>query len=455
LTWNELRHLHRNPRVVAAWIRLFGPVLRRLTPSRRRLLLGLGSFVILGKLSIKWVRDNGVTTGPPPATAASLLVVLLVLVYVFACYLAARRFASLPPILRSRPLVVLHASFWALLAVLWIARPANPLAQAALAGLAMAMPFLLWRLGYLLLSAQRGGVARTGFLDHALYLWPVWGGTNTPYGKGLDYLRTCEAANEEALARSQLAGVKLFVLALVFAVAHRAFSGLVFGADNAVREALGGATLGIPTVTGLLVSEPGAHPLWVRWATVYAELVYQVLKLAASGHLIVAYLRLCGFNAFRNTYKPLLAESVVEFWNRYYYYFKELLVQQFFFPAFVRYFKRQPRLRLFTAVFASAFFGNVYYHAILEPSLRQGDWAALTAVLVPRTSYCLLLALGIYISMRREQSRTGARSERPWYRRAMAIFGVWTFYALIRLWHHGNTTLLDRAKHTLAMAGLY
>jgi len=24
---------------------------------------------------------------------------------------------------------------------------------------------------------------------------------------------------------------------------------------------------------------------------------------------------------FRNTYKPLLAESIVEFWNRYYYYF--------------------------------------------------------------------------------------------------------------------------------------
>jgi hypothetical protein len=64
------------------------------------------------------------------------------------------------------------------------------------------------------------------------------------------------------------------------------------------------------------------------------------------------------------------------------------------------------------------------------------------------------LALGIYISMRREQSRTGARSERPWYRRAVAILGVWTFFALIRLWHHGNTSLLDRAKHTLAMAGI-
>ena len=45
--------------------------------------------------------------------------------------------------------------------------------------------------------------------------------------------------------------------------------------------------------------------------------------------MIVGYLRLCGFNVFRNTYKPLLAETMVEFWNRYYYYFKELLVNFF------------------------------------------------------------------------------------------------------------------------------
>jgi hypothetical protein len=42
------------------------------------------------------------------------------------------------------------------------------------------------------------------------------------------------------------------------------------------------------------------------------------------GHMIIGTLRLFGFNVFRNTYKPLLSESILEFWNRYYYYFKEL-----------------------------------------------------------------------------------------------------------------------------------
>ncbi|MEF8725082.1 hypothetical protein [Candidatus Accumulibacter phosphatis] len=40
--------------------------------------------------------------------------------------------------------------------------------------------------------------------------------------------------------------------------------------------------------------------------------------------MIIGTLRLFGFNVFRNTYKPLPPESILEFWNRYYYYLKEL-----------------------------------------------------------------------------------------------------------------------------------
>ena len=70
----------------------------------------------------------------------------------------------------------------------------------------------------------------------------------------------------------------------------------------------------------------GARVPWTAaWSALYAGLVWDVLKIAARGHEIVGALRLFGFNVFRNTYKPLLAPSLVEFWNRYYYYFKEML----------------------------------------------------------------------------------------------------------------------------------
>jgi hypothetical protein len=53
----------------------------------------------------------------------------------------------------------------------------------------------------------------TRFTDHWFYLWPIWGGSSTPYGKGLDYLASCEAKDAESLAKSQLAGLKLLALA--------------------------------------------------------------------------------------------------------------------------------------------------------------------------------------------------------------------------------------------------
>jgi D-alanyl-lipoteichoic acid acyltransferase DltB (MBOAT superfamily) len=135
-----------------------------------------------------------------------------------------------------------------------------------------------------------------------------------------------------------------------------------------MTAALGGFTVGLPELRNLMAQ--GADAPWaVSWASVYAELFADVLRLAIKGHLIVGFLRLYGFHVFRNTYKPLLAESVVEFWNRYFYYFKELLVTFFFMPTFTgvgRRFQRIPALRLLAAVVAAAFVGNVYYHLIKE-----------------------------------------------------------------------------------------
>jgi hypothetical protein len=184
-----------------------------------------------------------------------------------------------------------------------------------------------------------------------------------------------------------------------------------------------------------MLASPEAYSPWLAWMGLYFGLIWAVLDLAASGHLIIGWLRFAGFNVFRNTYKPLLAETVVEFWGRYYYYFKELLVHFFFFPTFTRYFKGHPRLRMLAAVFAAAFLGNMYYHWIrLDAPLARADFVAMWAALQSRIFYCLLLALGIYVSMRREQARSGPKPARSLLRRATAIFGVWTFYSIIHIW---------------------
>jgi len=121
-------------------------------------------------------------------------------------------------------------------------------------------------------------MAGTTFVDHWFYLWPVWGGGNVPYGKGLDYLKTCEAKDDEALARSQLAGLKLFVLALICGLGMGLLLGWVFGEDNAYRRALGGWTLRVARIDDMIAT-PGDYPIWKCWVSIYAELFRLVLSL--------------------------------------------------------------------------------------------------------------------------------------------------------------------------------
>jgi hypothetical protein len=179
------------------------------------------------------------------------------------------------------------------------------------------------------------------------------------------------------------------------------------------------------------------------------------------GHVYVGALRLCGFNVFRNTYKPLLAHTIVDFWGRFYYYFKELLVDMFFYPTFLRCFKRWPKLRLFAAVFAAAFLGNMYYHSLWMPcKLINEDFTPILSYLSSYWLYCLLLTAGIYVSMLRIQGRAGSATPpgtaAAKLRRFRAIAGVWTFFSLINIWNvvGSELTFAGRTDFFLSLFGL-
>lgn len=367
-----------------------------------------------------------------PDLIGSMLLVWTLFAFVLLCYFAAKHFSSLPALVRRHPQVCLHAIFWGSLVLIWITQPAAGYLRTLLCGWGIAVPFLLWRLGYMLFTAQWGKTAGTQLRDHLFYLYPVWGGSDTPYGKGHDYLSANEARDEASLAKSQLAGLKCFLLAGVWALAKSILAGAVFAEDNIYRQTFGGLSSGVPRL-GAMFANPTAYPIWLCWLALYLELIWAVLALAASGHLIIGWLRFFGFYVFRNTYKPLLSESIVEFWNRYYYYFKELLVNFFFLPTFTRHFKGSPRFRIFAAVFMAAFVGNIYYHWLrLHAPLATGDFPAMWTALQSRVFYCLLLAVGIYVSMRREQRRT--KGKHAMSHRVLAIFGVWTFFSIIHIW---------------------
>jgi hypothetical protein len=449
----RLRNFHEDPAVIAHWQAWTGPLLIRLTPPRRRALLALAALWVVVKRPLKDLAP-AIEMRSPSGPAAAAVVILLCLAIVVVTYVVARRFPALPAVVRARPQLWLHGLFWVLVLVCWMLPKGRGVAALAVAGLVLALPFLLWRLGYLLASGQRGRIAGTRFADHLLYLYPAYGGTNTPYGKGIDHLARHEARTDEALARSQLAGVKLLALAWIYDRGLELTAGLVHGEPGGRLGAYG---LGLPHLETLMPM--GAQVPWLAaWAAVYAELVSDVLRLAVRGHEIVGVLRILGFNIFRNTYKPLLAPSLVEFWNRYHYYFKELLVEFFFFPTYVRRFRMSPRLRMLAATLAAAGFGNLYYHLLQQDAfISTGSWAALHPWLETRALYCLILALGIYASMRREQRRRGTPAAvlpGPALR-LRRVAGVWTFFALIGIWGEvGIASFAQRTDFALALFGL-
>jgi hypothetical protein len=418
---------HENPAVITWWCGRFERALSWFTPSKRRLILTVGAIYIGIKEPLSEMQDSDIPITIDMLSQACVVLALFTMLWFI--YRFSVKFSALPTPIRRHPQIALHFLFWIFLAIVWVTPSSAGRLHAILIGIGFTLPFLIWRCGYLLQSGQNGRVTNTSFSDHLLYLWPVFGGSETPYGKGNDFLSRFEAKNNQDLARSQLSGIKLLLLALCWRVASKLMGVAFYGADS-----IGG----IPELSALVKLGSAAH-ISASWASLYCELIYQVFEHAAKGHAIIGILRLFGFNVFRNTYKPLLAESIVEFWNRYYYYFKELMSVFFFLPTFMSLgtlLKKWPSIRLFIAVFAAAFVGNMYYHIIeKEDLLVSGRVFDAAYSLRSRFFYCFLLAIGIFISMWRIQQRGNQAISTSMWARGMRMFGVWTFFSLIFIWN--------------------
>lgn len=287
----------------------------------------------------------------------------------------------------------------------------------------------LWFFCYTLIDLQ---TARPTALWQQVGFWmPFWQGTAnsaTPFPKGSAYLNRIEARDAHALAVTQLKGLKLLLWALLL-------SGVYWG----YKELF---TLGIPTLrTAIYASVSGQPEAWyLNWAALVANFFADILQLAIWGHIIIACARLVGFAALRNTYRPLASQTIAEFWNRYYYYFKELLAECFFYPVYLRFFKKQPKLRVFVAVFAAAGMGNFLYHFFrdVEYIVVHGFWQALYDFRV-YLFYVTVLSVGISVSMLR--SMGGAAKKPASHGRLRGPIAVLSFYAVLSIFDDPDRSL--------------
>ncbi len=264
---------------------------------------------------------------------------------------------------------------------------------------------------------------------------PLWGSTQVPFPKGAAYLRRIEAQNPEQLAIVQLKGLKLLAWAILLALFQIAWNNFFHG------------YLRIPMPDdALAMSVRGTPVAWhLRWESQILAYFELVLFVSIFGHRFIAVCRMAGFNALRNTYRPLSSTTLIEFFNRFYYYFKELLVDFFFFPTFLRYWKKHRRLRTVFATFAAVFFGNGFYHFTRDWVFIQntGIWKACASYQVSIV-YNVALSTALSISQLRKRGPRPAGFVRG---RFLPSVGVCFFYTIVLVF--GSASRMFSALETL------
>lgn len=330
-----------------------------------------------------------------------------------------------------RPLVVLHLLNMSLILIACYA-PLSPILRTYLWAFLIVLMRYIWFLGYSLLDIRAKNSPGFAFqIGHYIPFWMGLASTPTPMPKGAAYLRKIEAKTTQEQAVCQLKALKLIYWAAILMVVQTVFSNVVYSTRGMLDWQLV-SVFQLPDYKVALhqAIEGHAYPWYIGWLSLIGALFNNVLYLAVWGHAIIAVCRMAGYNALRGTYKPLLATTIAEFWNRYFYYFKELLVEFFFYPTYLRYFKKSPRFRLFFATLAAAGFGNVLFHFIrdIEFIIQMGFWQALVAFHV-YMFYGLLLGTAIGISQLRNRQ---ARNHHGWFRRnVVARVAVIGFYCIV------------------------
>ncbi|MEO0544487.1 MAG: hypothetical protein AAFY99_11770 [Pseudomonadota bacterium] len=297
-------------------------------------------------------------------------------------------------------------------------------------------------LGYILMDVRTKNPAplatQIGFLR------PFWAGFAPPI-KGPTYILKFEAKDDEALAVSRLKAVKLAVWALtLFLIWEYGFNRGLYG------------QMQFPRLDALIIATANGETssIFLRWAAVGIDFMAVVVFMGAAVHATVATIRMAGFCIPRGMVRPLASRSIAEFWGRYLFYFKEMLVDFFFYPAFRRFFKSSPKLRMAFATFCAAFIGNILFDLIhvLPLMARDGFWAIMDRY-VSYTLYAGIMTIGIIWS----QLANKPKPEDGWFRYdVLPRVQVIGFFALLQVIDDsfGDAPVADRLAYYGSLVGV-
>jgi hypothetical protein len=301
----------------------------------------------------------------------------------------------------------------------------------------------LWYLPYAIVDA-RSRVPSSPLIQLAV-LRPFWNFTYLPFGKGAVYLRKHLAQTPRELAVTQLKGIKLLLWAnVLFALRD----GLRWGFQEQLQ---------IPTVAQAVDAFLGGqpYPLAVAWTAMIVSTARYCLKIATWAHLFIGIARLAGYQLPRGCWRPLESRTLMDYFNRFHYYFKELLVDFFFIPTFFKMFRNHPRLRMFFATFMAAGVGNAIWHFTRDINLvfTLGPAAAFETY-ISYAFYCLVLATGVALSQVRASQ--GIRPSPTAIGRLYSFLFIWSFVVCMHVFsdESRNHTFGERLSFLMSLFGV-
>lgn len=365
------------------------------------------------------------------------LALLILLPFALACAMLLTLAARWPKGgFARRPLLWLLGIYFGLLLIACYA-PLHGFARFAAWAFVFIFSIYFWYLAYAVRDCAALG--RANLVQQFGTFRAFWGSAAVPVPKGASLWRRVEAKTPEELAVTMIKGVKLMVWCFIVSYVYHYYGFFVYQkfALPHLEQCLNAFTGGKP------------FPIVINWLSLPADFLDGLLSLSVWGHMLIAICRMAGFRALRNTYSPLSSRTIAEYWNRYYYYFKELLVDMFFYPAFVRYFKRSPKLRIFFATFMAASLGNILFH-FMRDIHKVFNWGLPRSIVGFRiyAFYSVVLAVGISISQVRSRTPHAARG---WlHQRIAAPAAVLGFYCLVHIFDSTALGGLGSRLHFLA-----
>ena len=273
-----------------------------------------------------------------------------------------------------------------------------------------------------------------------------WSPSYLPFGKGAGYLRKHFFPLPREQAITHIKGVKLLLWANVLLLVSHVLT-WVFSEQLALPRL-------IDAIDVFVAGQP--LPIATGWAVLIYGTFRYALQIAIWAHLFIGLARMAGYRLPRGSWRPLESRTLMEYFNRFHFYFKEILVDLFFIPTFFKVFKQHPRLRMFTATFMAAGVGNALWHFMADIQLIAVDglWGALSSF-SSYLFYSFVLAVGVGLSQVR--ASMGYRPSSTLAGRIYAFLFVWSFVVLLRVFSDGTRdhSFAQRLQFLLSLFGLH